>query len=105
MIKKLAANWMTSSVGITAIGTSLIHLVFQIKDHTATENSYSIALLAVLGGLAAIFAGDANKSASAADLAAIQAKLDLVHNAVMSGDTTMLTKQQVEQTKTPETKL
>jgi len=41
---------------------SLVHLVFACKAHTADENTWTISLTAIVGGLGLIFAGDASHS-------------------------------------------
>ena len=92
MMKTLLINWKTTSAGLTMIATSTIHLVFQIRAHEANENSWTIAILAILGGLGLMFAGDANKSATTTDLEHVQKQIKEVPGAITSGDTTMLTK-------------
>lgn len=41
---------------------SVIHLVFAAKSHTADENTWTISVTAIVGGLGLIFAGDASHS-------------------------------------------
>jgi hypothetical protein len=65
MIKQLIQNWKTTSMGLTAILGSIIHLVFAVRAHTADENSWTIMVVAVIGGLGLIFAGDSNVSSTA----------------------------------------
>jgi hypothetical protein len=62
MMKKLLNNWKTTAAGLTMIGSSVIHLAFQIRAHEVNENAVTIAFLGVLGGCGFIFAGDASAS-------------------------------------------
>lgn len=41
---------------------SVVHLVFAVKEHTANENTWTVSLTAILGGIGLIFAGDASNS-------------------------------------------
>ena len=45
------------------IGGSIVHLVFAVKAGTANENTWTLTITAVVGGLGLIFAGDASQSA------------------------------------------
>jgi hypothetical protein len=67
MLKQLIQNWKTTSLGLTAICGATVHIVFACLHHTADENSWVIFFGAIIGGLAAIFAGDSNVSAKATD--------------------------------------
>jgi uncharacterized membrane protein HdeD (DUF308 family) len=60
----LLKNWKTTSAGITMIAGGIIHLGFQIKAGTADENSWTIAVAAIVGGVGLIAAGDASQSES-----------------------------------------
>lgn len=62
MIAHLLASYKTTSAGLATILTAIIHLIFQVRAHTADENAWTVALLAVLGGLGLMFAGDASQS-------------------------------------------
>lgn len=62
MIQRLIANWKTTSGGLLMIFGSLIHLIFAVRAHTADENSWTIGVTAIVGGLGLIFAGDASSS-------------------------------------------
>lgn len=53
------ANWKTTSAGLTMIAGSVIHLAFRIKAGTADEQSWTIAIGAILGGIGLFAAGDA----------------------------------------------
>jgi hypothetical protein len=63
MIKNLIANWKTTSAGLLMISGSVIHLIFSIRAHTANENTWTIAVTAIIGGLGLLVAGDASQSA------------------------------------------
>lgn len=41
---------------------STIHLVFAVRAHTADENTWTISVTAIIGGIGLIFAGDASKT-------------------------------------------
>jgi hypothetical protein len=58
-MKDLLNNWKTTSAGFLMIGGSIIHLAFSIHSGIANENTYTIALGAVIGGVGLMFAGDA----------------------------------------------
>ena len=62
MIKNLLANWKTTSAGLIMISGSIIHLVFSIRAHTANENTWTIAITAIIGGIGLLLAGDASAS-------------------------------------------
>ena len=61
-MKNLLVNWKTTSAGLIMISSAVIHLIFQIKGHTADENAWMIAVLATIGGAGLIFAGDSTIS-------------------------------------------
>ena len=59
---KLLNNWKTTSAGVTMISGAVVHLVFACKNGTSNENTWTITIVAVVGGLGLIFAGDASGS-------------------------------------------
>lgn len=79
-MKRLLANWKTTSAGLTMVGGAATHLVFAIKTGHSNEETWTVGLGGILAGLGLIFAGDADKSASKSDVA----------QAVDSGNTTFL---------------
>ena len=58
-MKNLLDNWKTTSAGLTMIIGSTVHLVFSVRDGSANENTWTISLTAILGGIGLIYAGDA----------------------------------------------
>jgi len=60
--KNLIANWKTTSAGATMIIGSTVHLVFAVKAGNANENTWTISLTAIVGGIGLILAGDASNS-------------------------------------------
>lgn len=62
MIQRLIANWKTTSAGIVMILGSIIHLVFSISNHSANENTWTIAMSTMVAGIGLVFAGDASAS-------------------------------------------
>lgn len=62
MIKNLLASWKTTSAGLIMIIGSAMHLIFTVKDGTANENTWTVSLSTIVGGLGLIFAGDASNS-------------------------------------------
>ena len=92
MIKNLLINWKTTSAGLTSIAVAIIHLLFQVRSHTADESAWTVAVLAILTGLGFLFAGDSNKSAPKSDMDAMKQQIAQVPNAINSGDTAMLSK-------------
>jgi len=91
-MKKLLANWQTSVSGISMICLAILHLIFQMRNHVADESAWSVAILAILGGVGLIAAGDANKSATVHQVDNLQQQLNQVPSAIKSGDTDILTK-------------
>lgn len=94
MIKNLLHNWKTTSAGMGTLITAVVHLVFAVHDHTATENIWITHLVAMLTGIGLLSAGDASKSA--ADDQALAAKVEDVKAAVRTGDTSILDKPATE---------
>ncbi len=86
----LLTNWKTTSLGLTAIAGAVIHLVFQIKSGEANENAWTIAVGGVIVGLGFLLAGDANKSATKADIHDIKRQMAEVPSAINTGDTRFL---------------
>ena len=68
MLKHAIDNWKTTSVGLTMAIGAIIHLVYQITAHTSSENTWTIAVGAIIGGLGLIFAGDAGTSIQRSDV-------------------------------------
>lgn len=62
MVKRVFANWKTTSLGISAIAGSVIHIIFCILHHTADETAWNMAVGGIIVGLGLIFAGDASHS-------------------------------------------
>lgn len=60
MIKNLIANWKTTSAGLIMIGGSIIHLVFAVRAKTANENTWTMTLTGIVGGVGLLAAGDAS---------------------------------------------
>lgn len=92
MIKNLLTNWQTSVSGITMIALAIIHLIFQMRSHTADESAWTVAVLAVLGGIGLIAAGDANKSATVVQVDNLKQQIKEIPAAIKTGDTDLLTK-------------
>lgn len=90
MITKLLQNWKTTSAGLTMILGSIVHLIFAIRSHTADENTWTVSLGVVVGGVGLLLAGDADKSASTADAKALQTQIREVPSAINSGNTERL---------------
>lgn len=67
MIKNLVTNWKTTSAGLTMIVGSVVHLVFSVKSGSANENTWTIALTAMIGGIGLLLAGDASVSVQKTD--------------------------------------
>lgn len=88
MIKNLFDNWRTTSVGLTAIITSVVHLVFAVIHGATDENTWTTHLLVILLGIGSILSGDAAKSTK--DLKAIDVKVDQTAKAVLEDDTSIL---------------
>ncbi len=59
-MQNLLKNWKTTSAGLIMIIGSAVHLVFTVKDGTANENTWTISLTAIVGGIGLIFAGDSS---------------------------------------------
>jgi hypothetical protein len=87
-MKKLKANWQTSSIGLSMIGLTIIHLVFAIRAGNATEGVWTASFGTVMGGIGLLFAGDASKSATKEE---VQAVAQNTAAAIKTGDTSTLT--------------
>ena len=68
MIKTLISNWKTTSAGLIMIAGSVIHLVFSVRAGTANENTWTIAITAIIGGIGLLLAGDAAASVQKSDM-------------------------------------
>lgn len=90
-MKNLLKNWKTTSAGVTMIVTAVVHLVFTHK--TADENTWTVSLLAVVGGIGLMFAGDSSQSQK--DMVVMK---DMTASAVETRDTTELRKDEVKPT-------
>jgi uncharacterized membrane protein YhiD involved in acid resistance len=60
MIKNLIANWKTTSAGLTMIVGAVVHMIYALRAHGLTEADCSGSLIAIIGGIGFIAAGDAN---------------------------------------------
>lgn len=76
MIQNLLQNWKTTSAGLAMSLTAIVHLVFMVRAHTADESTWTTTLLAVIGGIGLIAAGDAGKSVTKEELKATKAEFD-----------------------------
>lgn len=99
-IQNLVKNYKTTSAGIAAISTSIIHLVFCIKAGTATESVWEASIMGVFVGVGLLFAGDASASADAKQQQALQAQMAAVPAAIDSGNTEVLKKTVADTTPT-----
>ena len=61
-MKRLLDNWKTTSAGLVMISGAVIHLVFQLRAHAASEADWNATFIAVMGGVGLIAAGDASQS-------------------------------------------
>ena len=66
-IQRLITNWKTTSAGIIMIAGSIVHLVFSVKASNANENTWTITITAIVGGLGLLLAGDATASVQKTD--------------------------------------
>ena len=90
MIKNLLNNWKTTSAGLTMIIGSVVHLVFTVQGHVASETVWTVSLTAIVAGLGLIFAGDASKSVD--NHAETLQELAAIKSALKSGDTSQIDK-------------
>jgi len=102
MIKQLLQNWKTTSAGITAIGTAVITVVYAVKTGKSDASTWTGALSAVLVGVGLLFAGDSSLSAQAheestAAITDLKSQVQANTSAIVTGDTTILTKSQAGQ--------
>ena len=58
------------------IATAVIHLIFMVKAKTADESSWTTAVLAIMGGVGLIAAGDAGKSVTKDELQETKKEFD-----------------------------
>lgn len=92
-MQKILCSWQTTSAGILMICGAIVHLVFMSIHHTADESTWMQSITAILGGLAAIAAGDAAKSATTRDVNELKQN---VVKAIENKDTTFITKPEVK---------
>lgn len=93
-IQNMLKNWKTTSAGLTMIIGSVVHLIFAIRGHIATEGVWTATFVAVCSGAGLLFAGDASKSKDDHDQLAQQ--VQATQKAVVSGDTSIITRTQTE---------
>ena len=62
VINALFQNWKTTSAGLIMMTGSVVHLVFQLKAGTANENTWTIAVSTLVGGIGLLVAGDGSQS-------------------------------------------
>ena len=74
----------SQSAGLTMILGSIVHLVFAVKNHTADENTWTITIGAILGGLGLMFAADSTKSAS--EVKRVEDKVEQNTQAIITGN-------------------
>lgn len=86
MIEKLLHNWKTTSSGLIMIIGSVVHLVFSIIDHTATESIWTVSLTAIVAGFGLMFASDS------ARVKEVAKAVDKINQDGASPDTEMLSK-------------
>jgi len=72
MIKNLLTNWKTTSVGLGMIIGSVVHLIFAVKEHNATEGVWTASLGTIVGGVGLLAAGDASKSQTKDEAAVVK---------------------------------
>jgi uncharacterized membrane protein YidH (DUF202 family) len=98
----LIKNWKTTSAGILAIGTAIITLVYSIKAGHADASTWTGTLSAILVGIGLLLASDASASAQAhadstAAISDLQTQVRANANAIVTGDTSIITKAQALQ--------
>lgn len=59
-MNNLLNNWKTTSAGLTIMIGSAVHLIFAVRNHTADETTWTNALIAMVGGMGLVYAGDAS---------------------------------------------
>ncbi len=97
MIQNLVKNWRTTSLGITTIAGSIIHLSFAIHAGTATEGVWNASVLGIVVGIGLILSGDGATAVAAHEetkvaLDDLQKKVNLVPVAIQTGDTSIFQK-------------
>ena len=97
MIKNLLDNWKTTAAGLSSITTGIVRLVLAIRGDNMDELVLTGSIGLIITGIGLLAAGDASKSK--ADAKAVDVKVDQTAQAVASGDTTMLPKPTVTETK------
>lgn len=61
-MKSLLTNWKTTSAGLLIIVQAVVHMSYEIKSSTTSENSWMIAATSIFGGIGLMFAGDSSNS-------------------------------------------
>lgn len=101
MFQYLLDNWKTTSAGLTTIIGSVVHLIFSINSGTATETVWTVSLTAIVLALGLIFARDASGAKKAHEeskalIADLTEKVEATNDAVITGDTSEITKTQFQ---------
>lgn len=61
MFKSLASNPRTSLAGLGMILTGVVHIIFAVSHHNATESDITTTVLSIVTGYGLFAAGDAAK--------------------------------------------
>lgn len=89
-MNRIFSNWKTTGAGVSTILLAIVHLVFQALEHKADETAWTTAVVAIIGGLGLVAAGDADKSVAVTEIEALKGN---VAKAIENGDTSFLKKQ------------
>jgi len=84
MLKNLLTNWKTTSAGLTMIIGATVHLIFHVLDKTADEATWKNDLIGITAGIGLMAAGDS---------AVTKKEVENVKQAVVTGDTSHITKE------------
>jgi uncharacterized membrane protein YhiD involved in acid resistance len=59
VLKNLLTNWKTTSAGLTMIVGAVVHIIYALHSRSLTESDCTGSLLAIIGGIGFLAAGDA----------------------------------------------
>lgn len=80
-----AGNWKTTSTGLTLLIGLTVHLVFAIRNGTATEALWTATLGGMVSAVGFMLSGDGSRSASRDALNTLAAQVQQHEKAIQAG--------------------
>lgn len=97
MIKNIFTHWRTTAPGVLAIVTGIVSLTAFIAKHTIDVPTAIALIMGILGGIGLLYSQDYTQGAQAHaesqnQISELQKKVDLIPQAISSGDTSTFQK-------------